>query len=96
MKDEGPPEGMEERRQLATGRRASPRRRTSWRARIVPAAGDPIECRVADISATGAGLEVQVPVPYESFDLVFDGNAHPRRSCRVAWRRPTRIGVKFE
>ena len=52
-----------------------------------------IQCKVTNISETGAGLEISttVDIPQE-FDLVVEGI---RRRCRVVWTSGTRIGVAF-
>ena len=51
-------------------------------------------CTVRNVSKTGACLMVTSPltVPAE-FELMTEGE---RRPCTVAWRRPDRIGVKFQ
>ncbi|HSV24193.1 MAG TPA: PilZ domain-containing protein [Xanthobacteraceae bacterium] len=52
------------------------------------------DCTVRNISDTGACLLVTSPltVPAE-FELMIEGE---RRPCAVAWRRPDRIGVKYQ
>jgi PilZ domain len=54
-----------------------------------------IECRVRNLSPSGACLEVasQVGIPAE-FVLVI---AHDklRQQCQVVWRNATRLGVEF-
>ena len=54
--------------------------------------GAPVKCIVRDLSHTGAKVEVSTPVP-DTFDLVFGDQS--RRSCTVAWRKETQLGVKF-
>jgi hypothetical protein len=51
-------------------------------------------CMVRNVSKTGACLMVTSPltVPAE-FELMMEGD---RRPCTVMWRRPDRIGVKFQ
>jgi hypothetical protein len=51
-------------------------------------------CTVRNVSKTGACLMVASPltVPAE-FELMTEGD---RRPCTVTWRRPDRIGVKFQ
>ena len=52
-------------------------------------------CR--DISDTGARLEVDLPRQGAgTLHAVADGNGNARRTCRVVWRKPHQIGVKFE
>lgn len=56
--------------------------------------GGVIDCRVRNISATGAALDVTSPVGIPAqFTLVTQGNHLP---CRVVWRKEKRIGVAFE
>ncbi len=56
-------------------------------------------CVVADISETGARLDVenseQLP---DNFTLLLSGqrNNTPHRHCHVVWRLPNQIGVHFE
>ena len=75
-------------------RRISSRLRTLKGAQIVWPTAAPVKCVVRNLSQTGAALEVHDPVP-GTFELVFDGD-QSRRSCRVVWRRETRIGVQFQ
>jgi hypothetical protein len=85
---------VEEHRVTVSDRRESPRMRTLKGAQIVWPTAPPVKCTVRNLSTTGAALEVQSPVP-GTFELVFDGD-QSRRSCRVVWRRETRIGVQFQ
>jgi hypothetical protein len=52
-----------------------------------------LECRIIDISASGACLEVSTPsaVP-QRFDLHHAGS---RKKCNVVWKRGYRLGVSF-
>jgi hypothetical protein len=52
-----------------------------------------IECRVLDLSASGACLEVsgQATIP-KRFDL-FSGGM--KKKCNVVWRNGRRFGVSF-
>lgn len=54
-----------------------------------------IDCRVRNLSSTGACLEVvsQVGIPLE-FVLVIEQD-HLRQPCHVVWRTSTRLGVEF-
>jgi hypothetical protein len=56
--------------------------------------GGSIDCRVRNLSETGAALDVTSPlgIPTE-FMLLTEGE---RRSCRVVWRKEKRIGVTFD
>ena len=52
------------------------------------------DCTVRNVSKTGACLMVASPLGLpDEFDLLMEG---ARRHCTVAWRRPDRIGVKFQ
>jgi hypothetical protein len=54
-------------------------------------------CVLSDISDTGARIDVEdsKTIP-ESFLLLLSGNGPARRTCRVVWRQPQQIGVRFE
>lgn len=54
-------------------------------------------CFVSDVSRTGARIEATdtTMVP-DSFVLMLSSNGAPRRFCRVIWRKPNQVGVKFE
>jgi hypothetical protein len=76
-------------------------RRTSARARQLKAgsivfngAKSVFTCTVRNVSQAGACLLVTSPLTVPAaFDLMVDG---ARRPCAVAWRRPDRIGVKYQ
>ena len=85
-----------DRRGSGSPRRAAPRQKTLKGAEIVLPLGLPVRCIVRNISATGAKLEVLGPILSTTFDIVFDDDKWPRRSCRIVWRKDTAIGVKFE
>lgn len=54
-------------------------------------------CALSDISDTGARIDVadSDTVP-DSFVLRLSGNGAAHRKCRVVWRKPHQIGVRFE
>ena len=54
-------------------------------------------CILSDISDTGARIDVEdsTTVP-DNFMLLLSGNGSAKRKCRVVWRKPRQIGVKFE
>lgn len=54
-----------------------------------------IDCQIRNISETGAKLSVEstIDVP-DRFDIKFDQGGEVR-SCQVAWRSLTDIGVRF-
>ena len=88
--------GIDERRKATAPRRVAPRMRTLKGAQIVVPVGPAVACVVRDISATGARLDLQLPILSNTFNLVFDDVEWPARECRVVWREETRVGVAFE
>jgi PilZ domain len=54
-------------------------------------------CRLSDVSTTGARIEVEDAdkLP-EQFILFLSKNGSARRACRVVWRNPGQVGVKFQ
>jgi hypothetical protein len=83
------------RREATTPRRKSPRMRTLKGAQLVWLTGGPVKCIVRNLSEGGACLEVHGLIPHNTFDLIFDSD-QSRYSCAVVWRRPPRMGVKFQ
>ncbi len=65
-------------------------------AQIVVPVGPAVACIVRNISATGARLDLKLPILSNTFSLVFDDAEWPARECRVVWREETRVGVAFE
>ncbi len=57
--------------------------------------GGAIDCRIRNLSGTGAALEIanQIGIP-EQFALVVPGEGLHRR-CHIVWRKERRIGVEF-
>jgi hypothetical protein len=53
-------------------------------------------CKMMDVSATGAKLELQTPsaVPDE-FTLLLSKYGNVRRGCKISWRSETALGVRF-
>ena len=82
-----------ERRIAGSDRRASPRRKTLKVGRTYWGNGYSVDCRVRNLSETGAQLQVCGMVP-NTFDLVI-GEDQFRRSCAVVWRNCERVGVRF-
>jgi len=77
-------------------RRAAPPRQRTFKAGTIAfnrAAG--ITGTVKNLSPFGAMVEVQsvIGIPDE-FTLVIKAD-HFKRDCKVIWRKPTRIGVRF-
>ena len=54
-------------------------------------------CRVVDISAYGARLELKgIEAIPEQFILVLSHDGRLRRQCNVVWRSKDAIGIEFE
>ncbi len=69
-------------------------RREAW---LVLESGERCDCAVSDISDRGARINVHdVDVIPENFVLLLAENGAARRECRVIWRKPRQIGVKFD
>ena len=76
-------------------RRNAARRRVLKRAQIIfNDRARVIDCAIRDLSERGACIKVESPwgIP-DSFELVLEAASF--RDCRVAWRKPTLIGVTF-
>jgi hypothetical protein len=77
-------------------RRAVPRLRVLKAGTIAFNHGAGISCRVRNLSAAGACLEVTSPIGIpDRFVLAIDGEPALRPS-RMVWRTENRIGVVFE
>ena len=73
--------------------------RTGLRRRLLKAgtiafAGSDIDCTVRNISGTGAALDISDPIAIPAQFRLLVGDVIDR-TCRVAWRKPGRIGVDF-
>ncbi|MFY9687312.1 MAG: PilZ domain-containing protein [Pseudolabrys sp.] len=69
-------------------------RRDAW---LMLEAGQRCECVVTNISDRGAHINVadSDALP-DSFVLLLAENGATRRRCRVIWRKPREIGIKFD
>jgi PilZ domain len=76
-------------------RRRSLRHRTFKAGTIAFSRAGGFDCRVRNISAAGACLEVasQIGIP-DDFVLVVESD-HVKQPCHVVWRTATRLGVEF-
>ena len=74
--------------------RRKPMRYTAW---LALAPKELHGCVLSDISDSGARVDVEdsSKVP-DRFFLFLSSNGAARRVCRVVWRKPTQLGVKFE
>lgn len=75
-------------------------KRISLRRRVLKAGtmefgGGAIDCKVRNLSETGAALEVESPIGIpEQFRLVISSDSFSRQ-CTVIWRKEHRIGIVF-
>ena len=60
-------------------------------------AGQRCECVITNISDRGAHINVadSDALP-DSFVLLLDESGATRRRCRVIWRKPREIGIRFD
>jgi hypothetical protein len=77
-------------------RRKTSRHRTLKAGSITFNKDSGFDCRVRNLSQTGALLEVasQIGIP-DTFVLVIAAD-HLRKPCHVIWRTATRLGVTFD
>jgi PilZ domain len=68
--------------------------RDAW---VILEDGTQSKCVWSDISDRGACINIQdaEDIP-DNFFLLLAKNGSPRRRCRVIWRKPRQLGVKFE
>jgi hypothetical protein len=66
-------------------------------ARLALDSGELCDCALSDVSDRGARINVHdaETIP-DNFLLLLAGNGAARRKCRVIWRKPQQVGVKFE
>ena len=78
-------------------KRKSRRQPVRYAARVEFKSGRTAGCFLSDVSDTGARLEVPYSdkVP-ERFLLWLTSDGSARRTCRVVWRKPNKVGVAFE
>jgi len=77
--------------------RKSKRRYVRHGARMISANGSVLgTCVMADLSATGARLQVKQPADLpDEFFLLLSHTGQLHRKCSVTWRADTEVGVKF-
>jgi len=73
------------------------RRMVRQGARMVQADGSALgNCLMADVSATGARLEVEASEALpDQFILLLSRDGKVRRQCSVAWRSNNSVGIRF-
>ena len=69
-------------------------RHNAW---LVFDTGQRCDCALSDISGRGARINIpdSEAIP-DSFLLLLAANGSARRRCRVIWRKPRQLGVKFD
>ena len=82
---------------MAKEKRKAVRRTMRYTAWIVMAPGQLQGCALADMSDTGARLDVENPdgTP-DTFTLWLSSNGSARRKCNLIWRSDRQVGVAFE
>jgi hypothetical protein len=76
-------------------------RRSTQRQRVLKAGsiqvgnGGAIDCTVRNFSQFGAALDVQSPVGIPDEFVLIIPSDDLRFTCRVAWRKAGRIGIRF-
>ena len=83
---------------MSTNRRKSIRRAIGYGAKIVATDGSwNRECRVLDVSETGAKLAIDQPTELpQDFMLSLSAHGSAIRQCQVVWAAGCEIGVRFE
>src|SRR3989304_4106575 len=82
---------------MIKNKRKSLRRQIRYTAWLVLDGNQLHGCVLSDASDSGARLEVEnSKIVPDAFTLLLTGNGSARRKCRVVWREPTQVGVKFE
>ena len=82
---------------MINNKRKSRRRQVRYTAWLVLEGGQPHSCELSDASDTGARLDVEdSKIIPDTFKLLLAGNGSAQRPCRVVWRQPQQVGVKFE
>lgn len=78
-------------------KRKTPRKPMRYSAWLHVGGAKSVGCTVADISETGARLDVKAPdeIP-ERCILLLSKTGRPQRRCRTVWRTASQIGVQFE
>jgi len=71
-------------------------RRRVLKAGTIEFGGGGIDCKIRNLSATGAAIEVtsQTGIP-EKFTLVVPGDGL-HLPCHIVWRKAYKVGVRFD
>lgn len=78
-------------------KRKARRRLFRRNAQILIVPNDLLDCALHDVSDSGARIEVEdsCKLP-DHFFLLLSAKGKVQRACRVVWRKPTQLGVKFD
>jgi hypothetical protein len=77
-------------------KRKTTRKRLRYTAWVALSAEERHGCVLSDVSESGARIDVQdSKIVPDCFVLMLTNNGAARRYCRVMWRKPTQIGVRF-
>jgi hypothetical protein len=78
-------------------KRVSKRQPMHYSAVLVLGPSEFHRCRLSDVSMTGARIDVEDAdkLP-DQFMLFLSKTGSARRACRVVWRKPDQVGVKFQ
>jgi hypothetical protein len=78
-------------------KRSARRQPLRYTARVAVTADKRLGCVISDVSDTGARIDVQdSKIIPDHFVLMLSSSGAARRNCRVVWRKPSQLGVKFE
>lgn len=81
---------------MRSEKRKSPRRKLNYPAWIDLGDGKKLPCLVADVSQTGARIRTTtLDAVRDELTLEFSRGGKTRRICRVVWRSPNALGVRF-
>jgi PilZ domain-containing protein len=83
---------------MSSNRRKFPRKPITHKAKIVGNDGSwGRNCRVVDVSASGAKLMTDQPLKLpKEFMLALSGHGGPLRKCHLVWSNDNEIGVAFD
>jgi hypothetical protein len=82
---------------MSADRRKGKRRYVNNGARIVCDSDSHLQnCRMLDVSAFGARLELETPTALpDKFVLLLSNDGKFRRQCKVIWRTENAVGIEF-
>jgi hypothetical protein len=80
---------------MTSNRRGKSRKEINWPASVL-VEGHLIECRISDVSESGAKIRIpgDKDLPSE-FKIVFSLKGQIWRSCKIIWRDKNETGVQF-